>query len=60
MVISGEPLVHLGDTEYRAKPGDGIYIPRGTTHGITNDGDEDVNLVVGVSKPADWQFVADE
>ncbi|WP_345150789.1 cupin domain-containing protein [Arthrobacter ginkgonis] len=60
VVLSGTPLVHLGDAEYRAQPGDGIYIPRGTKHGLTNDGDAEVNLIVGVSKPADWQFVPDE
>ncbi|UZX03176.1 cupin domain-containing protein [Arthrobacter sp. CDRTa11] len=60
VVLKGAPIVHLGDTTYRAKPGDGIYIPRGTTHGITNDSQENVDLVVGVSKPADWQFVPDE
>ncbi|MFF2244365.1 cupin domain-containing protein [Arthrobacter sp. NPDC058130] len=60
VVLSGTPLVHLGASTYRAKPGDGIYIPRGTTHGLTNDGEENVELIVGVSKPADWQFVPDE
>ena len=60
VVLSGAPIVHLGSTSYRAKPGDGIYIPRGTTHGLTNDSEKDVELIVGVSKPADWQFVPDE
>lgn len=60
VILSGTPLIHLGDQEYRAGPGDGIYIPRGTTHGITNDTDSDVDMIVGVSKPADWQFVPDE
>lgn len=60
VVISGTPVVHLNGTDYRARPGDGIYIPRGTSHGITNDTDENVELVVGMSKPADWEFVSDE
>lgn len=60
VVISGRPLIHLGETEFRAKPGDAVYIPVGTTHGITNDGAEPVDLVVGMSVPADWQFVPDE
>ncbi|AUI50571.1 cupin domain-containing protein [Arthrobacter crystallopoietes] len=60
VVLAGTPLIHLGDKEYRASPGDGIYIPRGTTHGITNDTESDVDMIVGVSKPADWQFVPDE
>lgn len=60
VVLTGTPMVHLGGTDYRAKPGDGIYIPRGTSHGLTNDGEEDVELIVGVSKPADWKFVPDE
>ncbi|GAA4478121.1 cupin domain-containing protein [Microbacterium panaciterrae] len=60
VVISGTPIVHLDGTDYRARPGDGIYIPRGTSHGITNDTEENVELVVGMSKPADWEFVSDE
>lgn len=60
VVISGTPIVHLGDSEFRAKPGDGIYIPRGTTHGITNDTNANVEMVVGMSMPADWQFIPDE
>jgi quercetin dioxygenase-like cupin family protein len=60
VVLTGTPVVHLGNSDHRARPGDAIYIPRGTTHGITNDGDEPVELVVGMSKPADWQFVHDE
>ncbi|AMM34466.1 hypothetical protein SA2016_3809 [Sinomonas atrocyanea] len=60
VVISGSPLVYLGDEAYRAKPGDGIYIPRGLRHGALNDTDEAVDLVVGVSKPADWEFVHEE
>lgn len=60
VIISGTPIVHLGNQDYQARPGDAIYIPRGTTHGITNNGTEPVELVVGMSKPADWQFVHDE
>lgn len=60
VIISGTPIVHLDGTDYRARPGDGIYLPRGTSHGITNDTDENVEMVVGMSKPADWEFVCDE
>lgn len=60
VVISGTPLVYLGDKEHRARPGDGIYIPRGLRHGLWNDTENPVELVVGVSKPADWEFVQDE
>ena len=60
VVIAGTPLVYLGDKEYRARPGDGIYIPRGLKHGAWNDTDTPVELVVGVSKPADWEFIHDE
>lgn len=60
VVIAGTPIVHLNGVEHRARPGDGIYIPRGTSHGITNDTDVVVELVVGMSKPADWEFVSDE
>lgn len=60
VIIAGSAIIHLGDQEHRAKPGDAIYIPRGTTHGITNDTDEPLEMVVGMSKPADWEFVHDE
>jgi mannose-6-phosphate isomerase-like protein (cupin superfamily) len=60
VIISGSPLIHLGDKEFRAKPGDAVYIPIDVTHGITNDSTEPVDLVVGMSVPAGWQFVPDE
>lgn len=60
VVISGRPLVHLGDKSFRAKPQDAVYIPHHVTHGITNDTDDPVDLVVGMSVPGDWTFVADE
>jgi mannose-6-phosphate isomerase-like protein (cupin superfamily) len=58
--LKGTPRVYLGDKEFRARPGDGVYIPTNCLHGLTNDTDEVVELIVGLSKPADWQFVFDE
>lgn len=58
--LAGNPLVHLGDESMRLEPGTAVYIPKGMIHGITNDTDEVVELVFGMSKPADWGFVFDE
>jgi uncharacterized RmlC-like cupin family protein len=60
VVVSGAPLVHLGNTQFRAGPGSAVYIPANVIHGITNDTDQSIELVVGVSVPATWQFVPDE
>jgi mannose-6-phosphate isomerase-like protein (cupin superfamily) len=60
VVLSGEPLVHLGDTSFRAAPGAAVYIPANVIHGITNDTDRPIEMVVGMSVPARWQFVPDE
>lgn len=60
VVISGTPLIHLGDTAFRAKPGDAVYIPTNVIHGITNDTSAVVDLVVGMSVPQNWQFIPDE
>lgn len=60
VVVSGNPLVHLGGHTHRARPRDAVYIPRNVSHGITNDTSEPVDLVVGMSVPSNWTFVADE
>lgn len=60
VVVSGEPLIHLGDRTFRARPQDAIYIPRFVTHGITNDTATPVDLVVGMSAASGWTFVPDE
>ncbi|MFE4413998.1 cupin domain-containing protein [Streptomyces sp. NPDC056821] len=60
VVVAGTPTIHLGNKEFVAKPGDAVYIPTGTIHGITNKTAEPVDLVVGMSVPANWTFVPDE
>ena len=60
VVIAGTPLIHLGNKTFRAGSGDAIYIPVNVIHGITNDTDQHVDLVVGMSVPENWQFIPDE
>jgi oxalate decarboxylase/phosphoglucose isomerase-like protein (cupin superfamily) len=60
VILKGSPLMHLGDKRFRGKPGDGIYVPHDVIHGITNDTDEECEFIVGLSMPADWQFIFDE
>lgn len=60
VVISGTPIIHLGDEDIRAKPGDAFYIPPMTTHGYTNDTDEPFEIVAGVSGVGTWDFIPDE
>lgn len=58
--LSGTPRVYIGDQEFRARRGDAVYIPTNCLHGLANDTDEVVELIVGLSKPADWEFIFDE
>lgn len=44
-VVSGTAAVTIGDQHFRANPQDAFYIPRGVTHGFTNDGDEVFELL---------------
>ena len=60
VVVGGTPVIHLGTEAIRARPGQAFYIPPGTTHGITNDTDEVVDLVAGVNAVGSWDFIADE
>ncbi|WP_051166435.1 cupin domain-containing protein [Amycolatopsis orientalis] len=60
VVIGGEPLIHLGDQDFRARPGDAVYIPKSVVHGLTNDTGQDVDLVVGMSVAENWTFIPDE
>ena len=60
VIVKGTPLIHLEDGQVRAKPGDAIYIPPNTLHGITNDTDEVVDLVAGVNCVGRWDFLPDE
>ncbi|WP_248763318.1 cupin domain-containing protein [Pseudarthrobacter sp. SSS035] len=60
VIVAGTPIIHLGDDDIRARPGDAFYIPPTTVHGITNDTDEVVDLVAGVNSVGQWDFIADE
>lgn len=60
VIISGNPIIHLGEEDIRAKPGDAFYIPPMTTHGYTNDTDEPFELIGGVNSVGSWDFILDE
>ncbi|GAA1152641.1 dimethylsulfonioproprionate lyase family protein [Nesterenkonia lutea] len=47
--IKGAGLVHLNDDRVRVRPGTAIYIPAGTVHAVLNDGDEDIEMLWGIS-----------
>ena len=51
LVTKGRPIVFMGDEDIEAEPGVIFYMPSGMVHGLRNDGDEDVELLVGLSKP---------
>ena len=44
-IISGDPVVFLGDREIRLKPGDSIQIPKEVVHRVSNPGDEAVVFI---------------
>jgi mannose-6-phosphate isomerase-like protein (cupin superfamily) len=48
-ILSGTGIVHLNDDRVRARPGTAIYIPAGTIHAVLNDGEEELELLWGIS-----------
>jgi len=50
-VLKGKGRIRLKDGEVSYQAGDGIYIPAGISHGVVNDGDEDVEMVFAFSWP---------
>jgi len=47
-IVRGSLEILLGDTTMKGKPGDFVYIPRGTVHGFKNVGDVTSVLLVTV------------
>ena len=46
LVLSGEGVVQVGDEEHRVRAGHLVHCPIGVPHGATNDGTEDLRLLV--------------
>ncbi len=60
VIVKGSPIIHLGDADLRARPGDAIYIPPNTLHGISNDTGDIIDFVAGVNSVGTWDFIPDE
>lgn len=60
--VRGTGLVHLNDDRVRVRPEAAIYIPAGTTHAVLNDGEEEIEMLWGVStgEDSDIGLVYDE
>jgi len=50
-VVSGRGAITLGDHEIEAAPGATVHVPRGTVHGISNDGEEPLTILEATSPP---------
>jgi len=50
-IISGKGKITLKDSEVEFGPKSAIYIPPGVSHGVKNDGPEDVVMVYTFSHP---------
>ncbi len=46
LVLAGEGLMHLDGREFRVRPGSVIRNLAGGTHGLMNDGEEEVKIFV--------------
>ena len=46
-ILQGEFSIFLGGEEFRAKPGDFIFLPRGIRHSFSSGSDEDGRLIKG-------------
>jgi quercetin dioxygenase-like cupin family protein len=44
-IMEGEGIVTINDTEQKVTPGDAIYAPTGSVHGIRNESSEDVYFI---------------
>jgi quercetin dioxygenase-like cupin family protein len=56
-IVSGDLEILIGDSTYRAKAGDFVFVPRGTVHGFKNSGDTTaVQLVTFVPAGMDGYF----
>lgn len=48
-VVAGRGRFWLGDEQETAGAGDVVWAPAGLTHGVHNDGDETLTLLVGIA-----------
>ena len=48
-ILSGELEVLLGESTYPASPGDFIRVPEKTRHGFTNQSEDEVHMLVGLT-----------
>jgi mannose-6-phosphate isomerase-like protein (cupin superfamily) len=46
LVLSGEGVIRVGDEEHRVRTGHLVHCPTGVPHGATNDGAENLRLLV--------------
>jgi len=46
LVLSGEGVIQVGDEEHRVRAGHLVHCPIGVPHGATNDGTENLRLLV--------------
>lgn len=51
VVIEGRGRVHLDGADERVEPGDAVLARAGAPHGVANDGEEPLVLLVVVSPP---------
>lgn len=51
VVLEGQGRVHLGGTEERVEPGEAVMARAGVPHGVVNDGEAPLVLLVIVSPP---------
>jgi len=58
-VLEGSGTITVGDEVAKATPGTAVYIPAGDTHGIINDGEEEMVVLFGYNKP-EWTSIWDE
>ena len=45
-ILSGEGTMRVGDDRRKVKTGDAIWIPTGDVHGLVNESDEDLEILV--------------
>ncbi len=58
-ILEGSATITIADEEVKAESGTAIYIPAGDKHRIVNDGERELVVLFGYSKP-EWESVWDE
>ncbi len=51
-ILSGRGTMQVGDEFRRVGPGDAVWIPKGATHGLINDGAQECTILVIASPVA--------